>query len=170
MTRRFVAIRLKVPDNTAYTALVALQRLGVDVGQVERATIVPVGDGDDAAVLERVRRDESLFNPNLHEVEIRNTLEPEPGEMVVREVPGSDDMSFPRRRSHIRASRARDDKVEGRARVRPAKRATQTSWKLFDRDGHPVSKATLGLARDVLLCNPAIEEAEMPCDGGELPA
>ncbi len=36
---RTVAIRLKIPDNEAYTALTALRRLGVDVGRLERAEI-----------------------------------------------------------------------------------------------------------------------------------
>ena len=34
--RRTVAISLKIPDNTAYTTLMTLQRLKVDVARVER--------------------------------------------------------------------------------------------------------------------------------------
>jgi hypothetical protein len=34
-----VAVGLKIPDNAAYTALVALRRLGVAVERVERSEI-----------------------------------------------------------------------------------------------------------------------------------
>ena len=37
--KRTIAISLKIPDNTAYTALVALRRLGVAVERVERSEI-----------------------------------------------------------------------------------------------------------------------------------
>jgi phosphoribosylformylglycinamidine (FGAM) synthase PurS component len=127
VSERYAAIRLRVPDNTAYSALVALCRLGVEVARVERAIVVRAGEGDDAAVLDRVRRDESLFNPNLHEVEIRRSLQPQSGELLILE----DDNS-------------------------------RVSWRLFDRDGKAVSTPMLERARDVLLCNPAIEEAELP--------
>ena len=40
MSRRAVAINLKIPDNAAYTALVTLRRLGVDVDRVERSEMV----------------------------------------------------------------------------------------------------------------------------------
>ncbi len=32
-----IAITLKIPDNEAYTALRALQRLGIDVARVQRS-------------------------------------------------------------------------------------------------------------------------------------
>ncbi len=84
MTQRRIAVRLKVPDNTAYTALVALRRLGVPVARVERATLVVVTAADDSAALEGVRRDEALFNPNLHEVGLVPHSAPEAGEIWVR--------------------------------------------------------------------------------------
>jgi phosphoribosylformylglycinamidine (FGAM) synthase PurS component len=84
VTQRRVAVRLKVPDTTAYTALVALRRLGVPVVRVERATLIAVPAGDDDAALERVRRDESLFNPNLHEIEVVRLGAPDAGEIWVR--------------------------------------------------------------------------------------
>lgn len=136
MTRRYVAICLKVPDNTAYTALVALRRLGIELGRIERATIVPAGEGGDATALERVRRNERLFNPNLHRVEIRQGV-PDRGELLVAETTDV-------------ASGGRDDGE------------VKTSWRLYDRDGRPVPNATLERARDALLCNPAIEAAELP--------
>lgn len=35
-------------------------------------------------------------------------------------------------------------------------------WRLFDDRGNPASREMLERARDVLLCNPAIEEATLP--------
>jgi phosphoribosylformylglycinamidine (FGAM) synthase PurS component len=145
VSERYVAIRLKVPDNTAYTALIALRRLGVDVGRIERATIVPAGDVDDAVALERIQRDELLFNPNLHEVEIRSNL-PQRGELLIREDP-STSLAF---RAQARATAP----IGARCSV-------MVSWKLLDERGQPVSKPTLERARDALLCNPAIEAAEL---------
>ena len=114
---RWIEIRLKVPDNTAYTALVALRRLGVVVARVERA-----------------RRDESLFNSNLHEAQLLETEKPGAGEVWIRSL---DDARY-----------ARDDRVE--------------AWRLFDGDGAPVPVKALRRACDALLCNPAIEEATLP--------
>ena len=39
MSLRSVAVKLKIPDNEAYTALTALRRLGVNVARVERAVV-----------------------------------------------------------------------------------------------------------------------------------
>lgn len=127
MTRRWVEIRLKVPDNTAYTALVALRRLGVAVARVERARLVAAG-GEAAAALDRVRRDEAIFNPNLHDASIIEREEPASGELWV----------WPREASH-----------------------ELQRWRLVDEFGAPASRALLEHARDALLCNPAIEEAEL---------
>jgi phosphoribosylformylglycinamidine (FGAM) synthase PurS component len=133
MNDRYVAISLKVPDNTAFTALLALQRLGVPVERVERARIVPVTGENDAATLKRVTADESLFNPNLHRVEVRESSTPLDGEMWV----------------WSGASLARDDKHV-------------VAWRLFGERETPVSREVLERARDALLCNPAFETAELP--------
>ncbi|HTU69598.1 MAG TPA: hypothetical protein VMF11_04680 [Candidatus Baltobacteraceae bacterium] len=79
-----VAINLKIPDNAAYTALVTLRRLGVDVTRVERAQIVRSDATPDAATLAaRVERDESLFNPNKHIVTALGQDAPRPGELWI---------------------------------------------------------------------------------------
>ena len=44
---RTVAIKLKIPDNEAYTALSALRRLGIDITRVERAEIWSFEDRGD---------------------------------------------------------------------------------------------------------------------------
>lgn len=84
MIERHVAIQLKVPDNAAFTALVALQRLGVPVERVERARIVRVSAENVETVMKDVISDENLYNPNLHRVEIRDSHEPRDGEVWVR--------------------------------------------------------------------------------------
>jgi len=82
--RRAVAINLKIPDNAAYTALVTLRRLGIDVARVERSEIVRFADAPDAVVLAaEVERDESLYNPNKHRVTVLDADVPRPGEVWI---------------------------------------------------------------------------------------
>jgi len=82
--RRAVAINLKIPDNAAYTALVTLRRLGIDVARVERANIVRFADAPDApALIAAVQRDESLYNPNKHRVTVLDKDAPRPGEVWI---------------------------------------------------------------------------------------
>ena len=65
-----LAIDLIVPDNTAYTVLVALRELGYEaLERVERSQIITLEmasgiDEDD--VIEKVSHAEVLFNPNKH--------------------------------------------------------------------------------------------------------
>lgn len=81
--KRWIAIRLKVPDNTAYTALVALRRSGVPVAFVERSRLVFVEGESEAAMLRRVERDEDLFNVNLHEARVLEGDSPPDGDVWV---------------------------------------------------------------------------------------
>ncbi len=82
--RRAVAINLKIPDNAAYTALVTLRRLGIDVARLERSEIVRFADAPDpAALIAAVERDESLFNPNKHQVSVLDADAPRPGEVWI---------------------------------------------------------------------------------------
>jgi len=79
-----VAISLKIPDNAAYTALVTLRRLGIDLADVERSQIVRFANASPSADLaERVERDESLFNPNKHRVTVLERDAPRPGEVWI---------------------------------------------------------------------------------------
>ncbi len=71
---RLVAIRLKIPDNEAYTALTALRRLGVAVDRLERATIVWLKPGQ-----------EPEFNPNKHAVTELAGPDPREGETWIEE-------------------------------------------------------------------------------------
>ena len=82
--RRAVAISLKIPDNTAYTALVTLRRLGIDVARLERSEIVRFADAPEpGALVAAVERDESLYNPNKHRVTVLDTDAPRPGEVWI---------------------------------------------------------------------------------------
>jgi phosphoribosylformylglycinamidine (FGAM) synthase PurS component len=84
VTLRAVAIGLKIPDNEAYTALVTLRRLGVDVARVERSEIVRLEDcGDPAALEARVKADEAIFNPNKHRLTMLGSDAPRPGEVWI---------------------------------------------------------------------------------------
>ena len=142
MTERTVAIRLKIPDNEAYTALVALRRLGVDVGRLERAEIwqlFDLGKGDD--FVQRVERNEMLFNPNKHELHLLEEGRPRAGEAWIAELNG-----------HEQTLRIADVK-SGRRYV---------GWRLFSEGHTPADSSAVRAAVERLLCNPAIERAIYP--------
>jgi len=127
-----VAITLKIPDNTAYTALVALRRLGVEVQRVERSEIRVFEDGGDAAALQRrIAHDETIFNPNLHRLELLSEAAPRRGEVWIESLDPPKDARAPR----------------------------AIAWRLFAVTGEPVEGRVLDAAAERLLCNPAIEKA-----------
>ena len=126
--RRTVAISLKIPDNTAYTALVALRRLGVAVERVERSELYFFdGVHDTDALAERVVADETIFNPNKHRLRVRDGDGPERGEVWIEPLVT--------------------------AKAGPA----AIAWRLLDDRGAPVARGALAAAVERLLCNPAID-------------
>jgi hypothetical protein len=126
--RRAVAISLKIPDNTAYTALVALRRLGVAVERVERSELYFFDDGRNAAELaDSVVADETMFNPNKHRLKMLERDAPERGEVWIEPLVASN--------------------------AGPA----ATAWRLLDGKGAPVARGVLAAAVERLLCNPAID-------------
>jgi phosphoribosylformylglycinamidine (FGAM) synthase PurS component len=128
---RAIAISLKIPDNAAYTTLVALQRLGIAIEGVDRSDIYMFDDaGDVASLVDRVKADERIFNPNKHRLTVLETDEPRRGETWI--------------------ARTQDG---------VAQRDRFVGWRLFDAQGEPVAQAVLASAADRLLCNPAIEQA-----------
>jgi phosphoribosylformylglycinamidine (FGAM) synthase PurS component len=145
MSSRTVAIKLKIPDNEAYTALTALRRLGVNVARLERAEIWTLEDGGDAGnFVQRVERNETLFNPNKHELYIVETGKPGAGEVwidTLRQAMGDEVNDLPRA-------------VEG---VSSGRR--YVGWRLFAEGHTPADTATVKDAVEKLLCNPAIERA-----------
>jgi phosphoribosylformylglycinamidine (FGAM) synthase PurS component len=78
-----VSVGLKIPDNTAYTALVALRRLGVAVERVSRSEIYFFEDGDPEALAIHVMSDETIFNPNKHRLSVLDSNKPHPGEVWI---------------------------------------------------------------------------------------
>ena len=81
---RAVAISLKIPDNTAYTAAVALRRLAINVERVERSEIWFFDDGGDVpALIACIAADETIFNPNKHRVTVLDEPVPRSGEVWI---------------------------------------------------------------------------------------
>ena len=81
-----VSIALKIPDNTAYTALVALRKLGVDVDRVERSQILLFDDEDAHALVARLSADERVFNPNKHRISVLEIAQPNWGEVWIEPI------------------------------------------------------------------------------------
>ncbi|MGC1380595.1 MAG: hypothetical protein WA814_06180 [Candidatus Baltobacteraceae bacterium] len=126
---RAVSIGLKIPDNAAYTALVALRRMRVPVEHVERSEIwLFDDDGDGAALGDRVRADETIFNPNKHRLVLLESAAPRPGEVWIEP-------------------------------LEPGGRCKAIAWRLWEGERVPASHYVLAAAVERLLCNPAIEKA-----------
>lgn len=127
-----LAISLKIPDNTAYTALVTLQRLGVELSRIERNDVWRFPAGEPAQLRRRIEGDETIFNPNKHRLSVLPQPAPREGEVWIE--PFSADPL---------------------ARALNAKRLV--GWQLFGADRMPADHATVEAAVVALLCNPAIE-------------
>ncbi|HET6893851.1 MAG TPA: hypothetical protein VFH72_00530 [Candidatus Baltobacteraceae bacterium] len=142
MSLRTIAIKLKIPDNEAYTALTALRRLGVEIARLERAEIWQLEDGADAADFEqRVECNETLFNPNKHELHVLDSDRPREGEVWIEQIDAED---VPVR-------------IAGVTRAR-----RYAGWRLFTHGHAPADPQTVDTAVERLLCNPAIERAITP--------
>ncbi|MEO6912680.1 MAG: hypothetical protein ABI182_01490 [Candidatus Baltobacteraceae bacterium] len=141
---RAVAISLKIPDNEAFTALAALRRLGVPVAKLERAVIWVFEDNTEAGFLERISRNEALFNPNKHVLRELAEGAPRAGETWIEELGQHDDLHT------YLGAKPMPGISSGKRRI---------AWRLFGEDGGPVESATLADAITKLLCNPAIERA-----------
>lgn len=139
MSLRTVAIKLKIPDNEAYTALTALRRLGVDIARLERAEIWQLEDtGSEQDFAARVERNETLFNQNKHELAILESDRPREGEVWIEQLDAQD--VSPRISDVSRARR-------------------YVGWRLFTHGHTPAGMPVVRAAVDQLLCNPAIERA-----------
>ncbi|HZZ64541.1 MAG TPA: hypothetical protein VFE17_03515 [Candidatus Baltobacteraceae bacterium] len=144
MTMRCVAIRLKIPDNQAYTALTTLQRLNLEVARVDRAEIWVLNDAGEAAdFLARVERNETLFNPNKHVLHVLEERVPREGEVWIEEMDQDDGDDL------RRLGRPVAGVIGGKRYI---------GWRLFD-DGGAAPRTTVMQAVEQLLCNPAIERA-----------
>ncbi|MDQ2865660.1 MAG: hypothetical protein M3R51_05490 [Candidatus Eremiobacteraeota bacterium] len=145
MSRRAIAIALKIPDNTARTAQTALRRLGVDAAYLERSEIWRFDDsGDSATIVARVGRNESIFNANKHRLIVLDDIEPRAGEIWVERL-GNGDAT--RRNAGGRP-------IEGATDLRRC-----VGWRFLRQNGDPENIDLLRRAASSLLCNPAIERA-----------
>ena len=133
MTRSFT-ITLKIPDNAAYTALTALQRLGFDIAHVERSEVWIVDDGGDPdTFIERIAKNETIFNLNKHRITDLGVDQPRPGEVWIME-------------------NGKHDAIRG------FKKANRyVGWRLMASGGAPVDTSVVRDAAERLLCNPAVE-------------
>ena len=154
MTERTYSIELTIPDNTAFTALVTLQRLGIACDEVKRADIYSFAVDDDrvAELDTSIRQIETIFNPNKHALRIREA-HPQAGEVWIadRAEPGEG----------VAISPGEDEsglRIAGRrlAGVRALRR--RTAWRLR-KDGRDVPENVLATAVEGLLCNPAFQKA-----------
>jgi phosphoribosylformylglycinamidine (FGAM) synthase PurS component len=147
MTQRTYAVTLKIPDNAAFTALLALQRLGIKCTDVRRADIFAfdVDDAYVAALDDSITRIETIYNPNKHALEVRGER-PSAGEVWIA--------------PHESAAPAPPDGLRIAGRTLPGVRALHrmTAWRLLD-DGRELSDGELGAAVERLLCNPAFQKA-----------
>jgi hypothetical protein len=149
MSERAIAIRLKIPDNEAYTALTALRSLGVAVDRLERSEIWCVDDaGDPATLALRVETNEAVFNPNKHRLSVLEASAPRPGEAWIYELPAAGGEGAA---AHATLG---GKSIPGVSRAR-----RYVGWRLLDAKGAPVPRDVVESAVERLLCNPAIEKA-----------
>jgi hypothetical protein len=145
MKRSAIAIGLRIPDNAAYTALVTLRRLNVNLGRLERNDVWDLEDfGPPASLIARVEANESIFNPNKHRLVVLESPSPRPGEAWIAS-PEEPLDEFPPELGKG---------IDGIARAR-----RYVGWRLFDASGQPASREVVSAAVERLLCNPAIERA-----------
>lgn len=158
MSERTYAIELTIPDNTAFTALVTLQRLGIACDEVRRADIYRFEVDDDRIeqLDASVRQIETIFNPNKHTLRVREA-HPQAGEVWI-----ADREEGAARAADPGASAPSDGesglRIAGRqlAGVHAVRR--MTAWRLR-KDGRDVPENVLAAAVEGLLCNPAFQKA-----------
>ncbi|MEO9170820.1 MAG: hypothetical protein ABI282_04650 [Candidatus Baltobacteraceae bacterium] len=145
MSERAVAISLKIPDNAAFTASVALGRLGVEADRIERSEIWHFDDtGEGSTLVSRIEGNETIFNPNKHRLTLLEEIKPRPGEVWIEELGRHDET-----REHLGGKTI--------AGVTNARR--YVAWRFLRASGEPEGRDVVQRAAQRLLCNPAIERA-----------
>jgi hypothetical protein len=160
--KRAVAVTLKIPDNTAYTAAVALRNLGLPVERVERSEIWFFNDaGDPAALLSRIESDATIFNPNKHRATLLDRARPADGELwVLRQA--QDDTRQAQddtRQAQDDTRQAQDDTRQAQDDITEPSGPGAIAWRLFVSGQRRADRRLLAAAAEGLLCNPALERA-----------
>ena len=142
MIRTF-AVTLTIPDNEAFTAYEALNRLGVPAAKLLRSDVwIFEGEdiGDDLAAT--IASIETIHNPNKHRLSERTSDRPEPGEVWIAV------------RDEAPATLVAGRSLAGVHAIR-----RRTAWRLLGDDGRDVPPAVLDRAVETFLCNPAFQVA-----------
>jgi phosphoribosylformylglycinamidine (FGAM) synthase PurS component len=142
-------VMLTIPDNEALTALATLRRLGVDLGSLERADVwrFEVAPERVDEVVKTVRETETIFNPNKHALHVRDSTQPQDGEVWLDEPDG------PTR------SWTAPVRVAGRLLLEVERAERFVGWRLRDRHGGSAAPEVVDRALETLLCNPAFQVA-----------
>jgi hypothetical protein len=144
LVERAYVITLTIPDNEAFTALTALNRIGVPVETAVRSDVwIATVDAEHAAALDgTIGTIETIYNPNKHRMEIRTDARPRPGEVWIT---------------------AHDETpaitVAGRTVAGVQGIVRRTAWRLLDERGADVPSGVLDRATETFLCNPAFQKA-----------
>lgn len=141
------AVELTIPDNTAFTALVTLQRLGIACDDLHRADVYlfDVDDRFAGELEETIPALETIYNPNKHRLR-RCENRPAHGEVWITDVQGG--------------VKAASGGLHIAGRELPGVRALCrfTAWRLTA-NGQDVPENVLRAAVEALLCNPAYQKA-----------
>jgi hypothetical protein len=123
-----------IPDNEGRTAFSVLRRLGVGLTRLERAVLLVCENHvDQQAAAESVRADESIFNANIHALQVADLQKPAAGEVWVEsDIPDI-------------------VQIEGLGNVRRL-----TAWGIHGSAG-AAEPAIVEQALQLLLCNPAVQ-------------
>ena len=136
MSVRAFAVDATIPDNAAFTACEALQRIGLEIAAAVRTTIWLIEGDAGVDYQARIGADEALVNPNIQRLTERALAVPAPGEVWI----------------------GREDDDPTVARRLGARRARRwTAWRLRDPAGRDVEPALLTTAVERFLANPAFE-------------
>ncbi|MBV9102254.1 MAG: hypothetical protein JO060_01620 [Candidatus Eremiobacteraeota bacterium] len=144
-----VEISLIIPDNEARTAQATLQRLGIDVGELQRMSLwrLEIDAGERDALLEVLKSTETIYNPNKNRLRVRDVASPERAEVWVDEPDSPAAHTGP---PYIFAGRA----LPGVTRLERF-----VAWRLMDRGGKPAPDHVVEGAVETLLCNTAFQRA-----------
>jgi phosphoribosylformylglycinamidine (FGAM) synthase PurS component len=157
MTQRTYAIELTIPDNTAFTALVTLQRLGIACDEVRRADIYRFDVDDDRAeqLDASIRQIETIFNPNKHVLRAREP-HPQAGEVWIAD--RDEPAARPAEGDAAPGDAENGLRIAGRQLAGVHSLRRMTAWRLR-KDGRDVPENVLAAAVEGLLCNSAFQKA-----------